>query len=162
LEKAFEINATSGQRIIKNMIEFQPATVEEQMNYEGEFDRVMSWTEESELQAMKLAARARYQYRQRTGLVPLPFDNGVLTLPTQLRSMMMNASFVADYSNLLNHYAEIGYLHVSNDEGLSVDETRDRASRMAKEIEIGSIVLDVVAQTDFDEFLMDVAEQDKQ
>jgi len=136
------------------MIELQPATDEEFLTYEGEFDWVMRLTDETDLLAIKLAAEARINQRQSTGEVPFQFDTGVRKLPTQLQSMMMNAACATDFKNLLVHYAQVGYMHAENDEDLTVEEARGRAERLAKDIEIGSQVLDVVGFTDFDAFPM--------
>jgi hypothetical protein len=124
------------------MIHFQAAGETERAQYGDEFDRVIVFKDKAIMRAIHLAAWGHIRSVESVGEVASGFFRGVLSVDPATESMMMNPSFVADYSNLLLGYANIGYLYADNEEDLDVDVCRDRAKLFSDTMVYESHVFD--------------------
>ncbi len=116
------------------MVYFESVSATEQGHYGDEFDRVMRFEEAATMRAIHLAAKAHIRYSESVGNVASGFFRGVLSLDPNTAGLMMNPSYIFDYSNMLLNYAEFGYLYADNGEELDVDHCRDRAQLLSDEI----------------------------
>lgn len=133
------------------MVHFESVSVRERAYYGDEFDRVMYFDAPDTMAVIQLAAKARINYLENHGIIPSEFYRGVLSLNPCSNNMMMNLSYVIDYTTMLNGYADTGFMYADLEEGADVDSWRQKAADLAADIGGGAVIFDLLGEQSSEE-----------
>jgi hypothetical protein len=135
------------------MIDFDPLTGEERSRSESHLDRALIFQDSRAFPMVLRAAEARIGYHTDTGDDPYAFDEHLLKISRSTERIAINGQGVADFSNLLGQYAAKNYLYGPIRSGDEMEDLRQEAEFLAKELVLAAAAYEVALATDFDAFL---------